>query len=126
MAKPLSLYKDITIPIGSRFGLWEITGHTSLSSKNRVVIRSKYPCLCHNCGKTYQVQHQTLITGRSTGCSSCKLKMEKHKPSPSNPECPNCSYKMAKRSEWCNKSGIKNTQYVCYHCKHSETIRIKP
>lgn len=63
---------ELNFDIGSRIGLWEITGPPTLGASGEVVCRSKYPCICHGCGKSFQVQRVYMTRGISKGCRSCR------------------------------------------------------
>lgn len=58
-------YSNLT---GSKFGLWTVTGETTLRSKshNKMLL-----CKC-SCGIEKPVDFRTLINGQSRGCVKCR------------------------------------------------------
>lgn len=52
---------------GERFGMWEVKRLSNHTKSNHIY----WVCICHGCGKTYDVRVDNLKRGQSHKCMQC-------------------------------------------------------
>jgi len=110
----------VEIKVGDRFGLWEVIGEPTLSTKGKVVGLSKYPCRClgSECKIEKSVVRNNLIYGRSAGCRSCRTQdAQLARNERQGIPCPRCGEATRKGSE--NKGHPQ--RFHCTKCKRRFT-----